>query len=111
MIDGSDLARRVGRRMRVWRDAAGLSTQAASGRVGIPVPLWNNYENGVRNPSLEALAKLARGMQVTPAYLLKAEGEDWFEPPGLTQEVLRAVEGLHGSVERLCGMYREAVAK
>lgn len=60
------LAADVGRTIREYRKAAGLSQRDLSGAAGLTQPQMCNIENGKSSPSLTTLAALAKSLGTTP---------------------------------------------
>lgn len=60
-----------GHRLRQARLAAGLSQSDLSSKVGIPKPTLSRYENDHVLPALTTLARLADGLNVSEATLLR----------------------------------------
>ena len=69
----------IGDRLRVIREAKGLSQGDIEERTGLLRPYISRVENGHTVPSIETLEKLARALEV-PLYQLFYEGE---RPPEL----------------------------
>lgn len=68
----------IGDRLRLWRQALGLTQAALAACTGIPIGVLKKYERAVSVPGGEALAAIARtGVNMT--WLLTGEGEMW--PP------------------------------
>lgn len=81
LIEGEDrdLRAQMGARLRRLREKSGLSQQQVSARSGVAQESLSRLENGRRDPRLETLRKLARGMDVTLPELLQGLSS----PPGL----------------------------
>jgi transcriptional regulator with XRE-family HTH domain len=60
----------VGREVRRWRQARGLTLSQVGERSGLNVGYLSQIENDKAVPSLEALAAIADGLDVPPAWLL-----------------------------------------
>jgi mannose-6-phosphate isomerase-like protein (cupin superfamily) len=60
----------VGREVRRWRTARGLTLAQVGERSGLNVGYLSQIENDKAVPSLEALASIAAGLDVPPAWLL-----------------------------------------
>jgi len=67
----------LGQRVRARREALGLSQEALAAQSGIHWTFLGQVERGRRNLSLHNLLKLAQGLGVDPAELVKG-----LEPPG-----------------------------
>jgi transcriptional regulator with XRE-family HTH domain len=67
----SDATRLLGERVRARRAALGLSQEALADRCGVHWTFLGQVERGQRNLSLHNLLKLADGLGVDPADLLK----------------------------------------
>jgi transcriptional regulator with XRE-family HTH domain len=67
----------VSRRIRARRTELGLSQQEAASRAGISVRVAAKYETEIppSGPELATLEKLARALDVSPAWLLYGVGE------------------------------------
>ena len=66
----SDVALRVGRRIRRLRESRGLSLSALAARAGVGKGLLSELESGRRNPTLASLYALAGPLRVPLADLL-----------------------------------------
>lgn len=62
-------------RLKEIRKDAGLSQAEVAGEAGITASAYANYEQGLREPSLEVLAKICSVLDVSADYLLGLE--DW----------------------------------
>ncbi len=60
----------VGREIRRWRQARGLTLAQVGERSGLNIGYLSQIENDKAVPSLEALAAIAGGLDVPPAWLL-----------------------------------------
>lgn len=67
----------LGKRVRVRREALGLSQEALAHQIGIHWTFLGQVERGRRNLSLHNLLKLAAGLGVDPAELIQG-----LQPPG-----------------------------
>lgn len=56
--------------LRRVREAAGLTQGQAAGKAGVPFRSYQNWELGVREPRLEALAALAAAFGVSADELI-----------------------------------------
>jgi transcriptional regulator with XRE-family HTH domain len=61
--------------LRRLREAAGLTQTAMAEKAGVPFRSYQNWEAGVREPRIQALAALAAAVGVTVDELIR-------EPPG-----------------------------
>lgn len=59
-----DLVARLGRNVRLLRKASGLSQEELAFRAGLKRSYLSDLERGVRNPSVRAVERLARALQV-----------------------------------------------
>jgi transcriptional regulator with XRE-family HTH domain len=73
----SPATRTLGQRVRARRKALGLSQEALAAQSGIHWTFLGQVERGRRNISLHNLLKLAQGLGVDPAELVKG-----LKPPG-----------------------------
>jgi transcriptional regulator with XRE-family HTH domain len=64
----------VGREVRRWRQARGLTLAQVGERCGLNIGYLSQIENDKAVPSLEALAAIAAGLDVSPAWLLIDSG-------------------------------------
>lgn len=60
-----------GRRVRTYRQKAGLSQEALADRAGVHWTFVGQTERGMRNLSLHNICKLAAGLGVDPGLLVK----------------------------------------
>jgi predicted transcriptional regulator len=61
----------IGEVLRSVRTEAGMSQNELEELSGIPKARISRYENGHVEPSLRSLARLARGLGVSPAYVVR----------------------------------------
>lgn len=66
--------RAVGARIAELRRAKGLTQLELAGRADLHRPYVTGIERGSRNPSLDALAKIARALQVPLIELFRFDG-------------------------------------
>jgi transcriptional regulator with XRE-family HTH domain len=66
-----DLQRTVGRNLRAYRQARGLSQEAFAELVGVHRTYMGGLERGERNLTLRSLERLARVLAVAPLDLLR----------------------------------------
>ena len=67
---------KVGKRIRGKREERGLSQKALAEAVGISPPAINRFEKGIKAPSIDTLAKLAKVLGVSTDFLLGSGEED-----------------------------------
>ena len=66
-----DIRRRVGRNVRRYREALGLSQEEFAFECGLHRTYVSGVERGVRNPTVVVVAKLAAALKVQPERLLE----------------------------------------
>lgn len=66
-----DLVQTFGRNVREWRKRRGLSQEELALETGMKRSYVSDVERGTRNPSVKALERLARALQVDPVELVK----------------------------------------
>ena len=64
-----DIRRQVGRTVKALRDAEGLSQEELADAAGLHRTYVSGVERGVRNPTIQIIAKLAKALGVEPAEL------------------------------------------
>lgn len=67
------IRRLVGRNLKRFREASGLSQEALAFECGLHRTYVSGVERGVRNPTVEVLAKLAEPLGIQPWQLLVPE--------------------------------------
>jgi len=67
------IRRLVGRNLKRYREAAGLSQEALAFECGLHRTYVSGVERGVRNPTVVVLAKLAAPLDIEPWRLLVDE--------------------------------------
>ena len=67
-----DIRKVVGLNVKQLRTALGLSQEELAFEIDVHRTYVSGVERGVRNPTVTVLAKIARGLKVTPEQLLKA---------------------------------------
>ncbi|MCA9091524.1 MAG: helix-turn-helix transcriptional regulator [Planctomycetaceae bacterium] len=65
------IRRLVGRNLKRYREAAGLSQEALAFECGLHRTYVSGVERGVRNPTVVVLAKLAEPLGIEPWQLLR----------------------------------------
>ena len=65
------LLRAVGTRIRDLRDAKGWTQEALAERSGLDRSYIAGIEAGLRNPSMKAIARIARGFETTLSILFE----------------------------------------
>jgi transcriptional regulator with XRE-family HTH domain len=63
-------------RLRSLRSAAGLSLEEASGRGGLSPNFWGSVERNEKEPCLDTICSLAKGLGITPAVLMAFKDKD-----------------------------------
>jgi transcriptional regulator with XRE-family HTH domain len=66
-----ELQRRVGRNLRAYREARGLSQEAFADVLGVHRTYMGGVERGERNLTLRSVERLAERINVEPIELLK----------------------------------------
>jgi transcriptional regulator with XRE-family HTH domain len=66
-----DLQRSVGRNLRMYRQARGLSQEAFADLLGVHRTYMSGVERGERNLSLRSLERLAERLDLDPRALLE----------------------------------------
>ncbi len=66
-----ELQRRLGRNVRRWREARGLSQEALADRLGLHRTYVGGVERGERNLTLRSVERLAGMLEVEPLSLLE----------------------------------------
>jgi transcriptional regulator with XRE-family HTH domain len=69
-----DLQRRVGRNLRFFREARGLSQEAFAEVLGVHRTYMGAVERGERNLTLRSVERLAARIGIEPAELLSNRG-------------------------------------
>jgi transcriptional regulator with XRE-family HTH domain len=71
-----DLQRTVGRNLRAYRLARGLSQEAFADAVGVHRTYMGGLERGERNITLRGLERIAAKIEIDPIVLLAADRID-----------------------------------
>lgn len=66
-----DLQRTVGRNLRAYREARGLSQEAFADQLGVHRTYMGGLERGERNLTLKSLERLADRLEIDPLDLLR----------------------------------------
>jgi transcriptional regulator with XRE-family HTH domain len=66
----------IGVRIRQKRLEGGLSQTALAEKIGVSPPAINRFEKGIKTPSIETLAKLAKALGASTDFLLGAGSEN-----------------------------------
>ena len=70
-----DLQRIVGRNLRVYREARGLSQEAFAEVLGVHRTYMGGIERGERNLTLRSVERIARRIEQEPLALLADDGQ------------------------------------
>jgi transcriptional regulator with XRE-family HTH domain len=70
-----DLQRTVGRNLRAYREAQGLSQEAFADVLGVHRTYMGGIERGERNLTLKSLERIAGRLGLDPMVLLEQPGE------------------------------------
>jgi transcriptional regulator with XRE-family HTH domain len=68
-----DLQRTVGRRLRAYREARGLSQEAFADVLGVHRTYVGGLERGERNLTLKSLERIAARLELDPLSLLQPD--------------------------------------
>jgi transcriptional regulator with XRE-family HTH domain len=66
-----DLQRAVGRNLRAYREAKGLSQEAFAAAVDVHRTYMGGLERGERNLTLKSVEKIAAKIEVDPLWLMR----------------------------------------
>lgn len=69
-----DLQKTVGRNLRAYRQARGLSQEAFADQLGVHRTYMGGLERGERNLTLKSLERLAEQLDMDPVELLDEDG-------------------------------------
>jgi transcriptional regulator with XRE-family HTH domain len=65
-----DIRKQFGLNVKALREAKGLSQEGLSFDTGIHRTYISDIERGARNPSLQVIERMAKGLDLTPGELL-----------------------------------------
>lgn len=66
-----DLPQILGRNVRDWRKRRGMSQEELAFESGMKRSYVSDLERGTRNPSVKAVARLAKALKIEPELLLR----------------------------------------
>ena len=69
----NDLKALLGRAIKAYRTALGISQEELAHRAGLHRTYVSDLERGARNPSIESIEKLAQALQVSVATLFQPD--------------------------------------
>ncbi len=75
LLEG-DLQRTVGRNLRSYRQAQGLSQEAFADVLGVHRTYMGGVERGERNLTLKSVERIAERIDLDPLALLQPRGDD-----------------------------------
>ncbi len=75
-----DLQRALGRNLRAYRRARGLSQEAFADVLEVHRTYMGGIERGERNLTLKSVERIAKQLGLKPLLLLSAEGQDGDSP-------------------------------
>jgi transcriptional regulator with XRE-family HTH domain len=84
----STAAQDIGSYIRSQREAAQVSMRQLASRAGVSNPYLSQIERGLRNPSAEVLAQIAKGLRVSSEVLYVRAGILEARPHGPVREAL-----------------------
>jgi transcriptional regulator with XRE-family HTH domain len=73
-----DPLQRFAKNLRVARAALGVSQEKVAEAAGMQTSYYSRLERAVTEPGVRTMARVARGLEVTPAQLM--EGVEWVAP-------------------------------
>jgi transcriptional regulator with XRE-family HTH domain len=76
-----DLQRTVGRNLRTYRKARGLSQEELAQAVGVHRTYMGGLERGERNLTLRSIERIAERLGLDPLVLMRPGGIDAEDPP------------------------------
>jgi transcriptional regulator with XRE-family HTH domain len=79
-----DLQRAVGRNLRAYREAKGLSQEAFADELGVHRTYMGGIERGERNLTLKSLERIAARIDLDPLALLQPTEAESTPPPART---------------------------
>ncbi|MDO5328209.1 MAG: helix-turn-helix transcriptional regulator [Clostridia bacterium] len=82
-MEGEFVMVNFGERLKLLRQAKGLTQKQLAVQLGISKSVVSSYENGFRYPSYEVLAKLASVFNTTTDYLLGVGHRELLDITGL----------------------------
>lgn len=68
-----DIRKIVGANVKRLREEVSLSQEAFADQCGLHRTYISGVERGVRNPTIEVLAKIAKALKVSPSVLLEPQ--------------------------------------
>lgn len=75
-IDGPDLDRRLGARVRALRMAGGLTLDTLAGRSGVSRAMLSRVERGASSPTAQLLARIGAGLGVSLGVLVSGPADE-----------------------------------
>lgn len=69
------MVKRLGQRIRAWRDAQGLTMAEAAEKMAVQQPHVSRLERGIGNPTLAVLLSIAQAMGTTVPELLAPDDD------------------------------------
>ncbi|MBR3108560.1 MAG: helix-turn-helix transcriptional regulator [Clostridia bacterium] len=89
-----------GERLKVLRQAKGLTQKQLALQLGISKSVVSSYENGFRYPSFDVLIKIASVFSTTTDYLLGVGHRELLDVSGLSNEDRQMLVGLVNRLKR-----------
>jgi len=79
----------ISKRIRMLREAKGITAKQAAESLGIPYTTYRNYENAVCEPNVSTLVKLSIFYNISVDWLIGNEAQEKSSPPEEKWEALR----------------------
>lgn len=83
--------RAIGERLAMLRQVLGLAQYEVAARAGIPPNTYNQYETGVRRPSLENAVALCEAFDLTLDWIYRGD------PSGLRYQMADALKAIRSA--------------
>jgi transcriptional regulator with XRE-family HTH domain len=90
----SDIVFKLAQRVRELRERAGLTQGELAGASNISRVYFGTLERAEKEASVTTLEKLARGLRVEPADLLRVDGPPGLEPDDEVEKLARKIAAL-----------------
>jgi len=101
----------IGKRIRCIREAKGMTAKEVISSVGMGAPMYSRIENGVNEPSLTTLERIAKALGIQLSVFFDTEGKlaDVNSYDASTMEKIELIESLNEDEKKMIFSFVDAL--